>query len=123
MPFFAWCDNRLSPVFGILAGIMILIDERTQDGSRRFACLPEEATWDQVRNHAALLPNAEIVNSVSGEHAKAWLDFRFRQHRFLIKTGDGRVHLFVHDPQCCDLILYEVGRHFEQLLADDDDDA
>lgn len=100
---------------------MRLIDERTQDGSRHFACFPQETTWDEVCSHAALLPDAEIVNSVSGDHAPAWLDFRFREHRFLIKTRDGQLHLLVYDPQCCDLILYEVGRHFERLSADDED--
>ncbi len=27
------------------------------------------------------------------------------------------VHLFVDDPQCSDLILYQVGRHFERLMT------
>jgi len=62
------------------------------------------------------VPGAQLLNFVSEGIARAWLDFCFRQHRFLINTRDGRFHLFVHDPQCPDLILFQVGSHFERLL-------
>jgi hypothetical protein len=46
----------------------------------------------------------------------AWVDFRFRGHRFLMNIHDGHYCLFVRNPQCSDLVLYQVGCHFEKLL-------
>jgi hypothetical protein len=99
---------------------MRLIDERTPDGSRHFACLPRTTTWRRICDHALLLPEAELINVVADGVAAAWLDFHFRGHRFLIQSHERRFRLFVRDPQCADLILYQVGCHFERLLGDDE---
>ena len=96
---------------------MRLIDQRTRDGSRHFASLPQAASWGALCDHVLLLSGAEMINLVAEGPAKAWLDFRFRRHRFLIDARDGRFRLFVRDPQCLDLILYQVGYHFERLLG------
>jgi hypothetical protein len=96
---------------------MRLVDQRTRDGSRHFARFPQAATWGAICDHVMLLPGAEMVNFVAEWPARAWLDFRFRRHRFLINARDGLFHLFVRDPQCPDLILYQVGYHFERLLG------
>jgi hypothetical protein len=101
---------------------MRLIDKRMQDGSRHFASLPKEANWSVVGNHVLLLPDAELINFIGEGSARAWLDFRFRRHRFLIDVCDERFRLFVDDPQCPDLILYQVGYHFERLLGGVADD-
>ncbi len=106
----------LSPESAIVATAMRLIDNRTQDGSRHFASLPQGATWGKVCDHVLLLPGAEMISFFADWPARAWLDFRFRQHRFMIKTYDGQFCLFVADPRCPDLILYQVGCHFERLL-------
>ncbi len=95
---------------------MKLIDERTPDGSRRFSYLPWVADWQSVRDHVLRLSGAKMVNFIGGEMAQDWLDFSYRGRRFLIRARDDGLHLFVDDPQCSDLILYQVGRHFEQLL-------
>ena len=100
---------------------MKLIDERTSDGSRHFSRLPRAVAWEAVRDHALLLPGAEMVNFVENELAEAWLDFSFRGRRFLIRSRDEHIHLFVDDPQRSDLILYQVGRHFERLLIADNE--
>jgi hypothetical protein len=97
---------------------MKLIDLRTADGSRHFARFRQAAPWAAVREHALLLPNAVLINCVGNEMAHAWLDFHFRRHRFLISAQEGYFHLFVRDPQCSDLLLFQVGCHFEQLLAE-----
>jgi hypothetical protein len=94
---------------------MKLIDERTPDGSRYFAKLPTTGPWELVRNHVLLLRSAEVVNYVGNELARPWLDFTFRGHRFLIRSHESQIRLFVRDPQCSDLILYEIGVHFERL--------
>ena len=101
----------------MVVGVMRLIDKRTRDGSRYFARLPRAAAWADLRDHALLLPNAEIVNFVDLGSARPWLDFYFRRHRFLIHARNGPLSLSVRDPQCPDLILYEVGHHFERLLG------
>ncbi len=62
-----------------------------------------------------LLPDAAMVRCIDGGTAEPWCEFRFRQHQLVIKSCDGHVCLFVRDPQCCDMILYEVGCHFEKL--------
>jgi hypothetical protein len=96
---------------------MRLIDERTPDGSRHFACFPQTATWRCVRDHALLLPQARLLNVV-GDEGKAWFDFNFRGHCFLIQSRERCFRLIVRDPQCADLILYQVGCHFEHLLGE-----
>jgi hypothetical protein len=97
---------------------MKLIDERTLDGSRHFAHWPHAATWSAVYDHLLLLPSAEPVNVVGRQVAAAGLDFTFRGHRFTIHSHEGQFRLIVCDPQCSDLILYQVGRHFERLLGE-----
>ena len=102
---------------------MKLIDERTPDGSRHFAKLPKIAPWEVVRDHVLLLGSARVVNYVDDDLAQPWLDFTFRGHRFLIHCHENQFRLYVRDPQCSDLILYEVGLHFERLLGDRLDEA
>jgi hypothetical protein len=98
---------------------MMLIDERTPDGSRRFARLRTITPWEVVRDHVLLLENAKLVNFVGGQVTHGWLDFSFRGHRFLIHSHENLLHLYVHDPQCSDLILFQVGQHFEKLKVEE----
>ncbi len=98
----------------MVAMTMRLFDERTRDGSRHFASLPQGASWGSLCDWILLLPNAEIVNFTTGAQAQAWLDFHFRGHRFSIVARDGQLHFYVRDPQCPDLILYQIGCHFEK---------
>jgi hypothetical protein len=95
-----------------------LIDERTPDGSRHFARWSHTASWEALYDHVRSLPNAEMVNFVSQQDAPPWLNFTFRGHHFVIHSHEGQSQLFVRDPQCSDLILYQVGRHFEMLLGE-----
>ncbi|MEN6449389.1 MAG: hypothetical protein ABFC96_02770 [Thermoguttaceae bacterium] len=97
---------------------MKLIDHRTPDGSRHFSQLRGLAHWQIVCDHVLRLPGAEINNSVRHELAGARLRFTFRGHRFTIRSQQRDLHLIVDDPQCSDLILFEVGLHFEQLAAE-----
>ncbi len=59
-----------------------------------------------------------MLNFVDEEIAPAWLDFTYRGHRFLIHSHENQLHLFVHDPQCPDLLLFQVGSHFEPLVEE-----
>lgn len=112
----------LSPVSAILADAMKLIDQRTADGSRHFASLPQTASWTALRDSVALLSGAELLNYVNPGGIAAWIDFSFRDHRFRINAYDGRFHFFVSDPQCADLTLFQVGSHFEALLENANDE-
>ena len=97
---------------------MKLIDQRMPDGSRHFARLPRITPWEVVRGHVLLLQGAEVLNFVGEGIANAWLDFTYRGHRFVIHSHENQLRLCVRDPQCPDLLLYQVGCHFEQLLAE-----
>jgi hypothetical protein len=96
---------------------MKLIDERTPDGSRHFAELPKTASWKAVHDCVLLLGSANVINYIDEGIASPWLDFSFRGHRFLIHSHENCLRLYVRDPQCSDLILYEVGIHLERLLG------
>ena len=98
---------------------MKLIDERTLDGSRQFASLPQTVAWDAVCSHLLQLPGVEIVNSHSDLLGRAWLNFQFSRHHFFLKAADGALVLFVRDPRCADLVLFQVGSHLEQLVTDE----
>jgi hypothetical protein len=97
---------------------MRLIDERAPDGSRHFANLPKSTPWQVVRDHVLFLDSAKVVNYIDEQVAIPWLDFTFRGHRFLIHSHENQLRLFVRDPQCSDLILFEVGTHFERLSGE-----
>jgi hypothetical protein len=99
---------------------MKLLDERTRDGSRHFASLSQAVTWGALCDHVLHLPDAEMINFIAEGPAQAWLDFHFRRHRFVIRARDGWFRLYVRDPQCPDLILYQVGCHFERLVEEAD---
>jgi hypothetical protein len=95
---------------------MKLLDERTCDGSRHFASLPQRISWGTLCDHVLLLPEAEMINFVADGPAQAWLDFYYRRHRFAVRACSKWFRLYVRDPQCPDLILFEVGCHFERLM-------
>jgi hypothetical protein len=95
---------------------MKLIDIRTRDGSRHFLSLPQLAAWIVLRRHALQLPQLKILNFMEGDDLQARLEFSFLGHRFLIQHIDRQHHFFVNDPDCSDLIVYQVARHFSQLI-------
>jgi hypothetical protein len=98
---------------------MRLIDVRTSDGSRHFACLPKTCDWKKLRDHIGQLQGLEFVNLVVGRPEDPWCDFTFRGPRFLIRNGGPYYHFFVGDPQCSDLLLFQVALHCERLLGPD----
>jgi len=101
----------------VMEEAMRLIDLRTTDGSRHFASLPRPADWSAMRDHVRGLSGAKTLCYFSEDRKSPRMDFSFRRHYFLIAPRGDSIELFVQDPQCPDLILYEVGRHFEQMGA------
>jgi hypothetical protein len=96
---------------------MQLIDRRTDDGSRHFAVLPKTCTWQALCEHLLLLQGAEIANFVAAGVAEAWIDFTYQGHRFWVNEQGGKFSFLVRDPQCPDLILYQVASHCEALVG------
>jgi hypothetical protein len=105
----------MSPDSVTIASTMKIIDERMADGSRHFACLPQNVVLSRVRDRALLLNNARVINYVEKAVAEPWFDFMFRGHRFLVRRDKDELKLYVRDPQCPDLTLFEVGHHLERL--------
>jgi len=95
---------------------MRLIDVRTSDGSRYFACLPKSVDWGILRDHLARLEGVEIVALNNHWEPKARLDFNYRGHSFSTHNGGDEFCFFVRDPQCPDLDLYRLASHCEKLL-------
>ena len=96
---------------------MKLIDFRTTDGSCHFACLASTATRQALRDHIALLTGAEIVEDSANCREGDLLVFTFRGHRFSVSNSDGEFRFFVADPQCPDVLLYQVAVYCEVLLG------
>ncbi|MCE5301816.1 MAG: hypothetical protein LLF97_01755 [Planctomycetaceae bacterium] len=94
---------------------MRLIDQRTPDGSRQFACLRAVGDRRTLNSHVLQLSGAESLQCAGSRDVALRLDFHFRRHCFLATLCHGLLRLFVRDPQCPDLILYEVLAHFERL--------
>jgi len=110
-------DKMLSPAFASLANAMKLFDHRTDDGSRYFSRLPRPERWDVLYDCVLRLSGAKVINHVGEDFGRPWLDFHYCGHRFLICLSEEHVQLYVDDPQCSDVLLYQVGRHFEKLLS------
>jgi hypothetical protein len=93
---------------------MKLIDVRTEDGSRQFACVPKYGTWRTLHEQVGRLPGATVHNFVAEGVAGPWMEFSFRGHRFLVQERDGDWWLCVRDPQCPDTLLYQVASHLAE---------
>jgi hypothetical protein len=109
-------DNMLSPLLAIMAGTMKLIDIRTRDGSRLYLHLPQTVGWHDLRDHATRLPGAEVTRFVAEGVAQRQLEFSYRGYSFFIQEGGKHFSFFVRDPQCPDLIVYQVAQHFQDLV-------
>lgn len=95
---------------------MRIIDQRTEDGSRRFLCLPKTTDWEGLRGHLAQLPGLRVANYLAGGFAPM-LDFFYWGHRFSIQEQSGEFWFTVLDPMCSDLTLYQIAIHVEGLLC------
>lgn len=96
---------------------MVLIDRRTEDGSRHFASLPKICTWHALCERILLLPGAEITDFVAGGERADRIGFTYIGHRFSVRDESGQFCFSVRDPQCPDLKLYQVAAHCEELLS------
>jgi hypothetical protein len=95
---------------------MKLIDERTEDGSRRFAQLPLAAAWDEVCQHLLMLPGVEPAAAWCDKRPPGTLDFRFGGHQFRVHRRQEELSLLVCDPLCSDLLLFQIAHHLGKLF-------
>jgi hypothetical protein len=96
---------------------MKLIDIRTHNGSRHYLCLPKDTDWNALYELAIQLPDAKIVQFTGEESTQPQLIFSFRGHHFLIRSQSNQLQFLVRDPNCSDLIVYQVARHFCEMLT------
>ena len=89
-----------------------------QDGSRRFAELPEACSWKRFRQHIGRLRGATVTDYLTDNVTEMWLDFSFRGHAFTVNNQYGDFWFFVRDPACPDDILAAVVEHCEPLLPE-----
>ena len=95
---------------------MQLLNDLMGDGSRNFILLPVGKTPSlhmllRVLSLWGAVPTAYIPT-----FAESWIDFRYQGHQFSINDQYGDYWFFVRDPQCPDVILEKVVRHFAKLL-------
>lgn len=95
---------------------MTLIDIRMQDGSRQFAALPEVISWEELRDHIAALPDADITGHLTDRVTEVWIDFSYRGHSMSVNNQYGEFWFFVDDPDCPAAILTAVVGHCEKVL-------
>lgn len=88
------------------------------DGSRHFADLPQNCSFDSFREGAERLDGAVVTDYVTDRVAEMWLDFSIRGHEFTVNNQTGEYWFFVMDPTCPDEILTTVIDYFEPFLLD-----
>ena len=94
-----------------------LTNHTMNDGSRKFAELPQSRLWYDLRDHLLTLHGAVVTGVLTDDVTEAWIDFTYRGHSFTINDQFGGYWFFVDDPKCSDDILTEVVRHCESLLT------
>ena len=90
------------------------------DGSRKFAELPQTRLWRDLHDHLLALRGAVVTGILTDDVTEAWIDFTYRGHTFTINNQFGDYWFFVNDVTCPDEILAEVVRHCESLLLRED---
>ena len=87
------------------------------DGSRKFAELPQTKLWHDLRDHLQALDGAVITDFLTDGITEAWIDFTYRGHSFTINDQFGYYWFFVDDPTCPDEILALIVSYCERLLT------
>ena len=94
-----------------------LTNHTMNDGSRKFAELPQTRLWRELRDHLQTLSGAVVTSFLTDGVTEAWIDFTFRGHSFTVNDQFGDYWFFVADPSCPHGILTEVVSHCERLLS------
>ena len=64
--------------------MVALLDERMNDGSRKFGEVPQRVLWDEMRDHLLRLPGATLTAFISDGLTEAWIDFTLGGHAFSV---------------------------------------
>ena len=86
-----------------------------KDGSRHFADLPENTSWEEFRDHIARLPGAKVTGFLTDHITEVWIDFTYKGYAFTVNNQFGEYWFFVKKPRCPDETLTEVIGHCEQM--------
>jgi hypothetical protein len=95
-----------------------LLDIPMHDGSRHFATLPENSSWEIFRQHIDILEGAFVSDYLTDGITEMWLDFSFRGHSFTVNNQFGEFWFFVQDPCAPVELLAAVTIHFQTLLSE-----
>lgn len=95
-----------------------LLDIRMHDGSRHFATLPENSSWEIFRQHVDALEGTLVSDYLTDGITEMWLDFSFRGHSFTVNNQFGEFLFFVRDPCAPVELLAAVTHHFQTLLPE-----
>ena len=66
-----------------------LLNLTMNDGSRKFAEIPETVFFDELREFAKSLEGAKETGSLTDWVTEVWLDFEYREHKFTINNQFG----------------------------------
>lgn len=90
--------------------------EEKLENARHFVDLPEVVFFDDLIDHLEELGGVEITDIELDGVVEMWLEFRFRKHKFFVRSEPDDYMFFVKDAKCPEKILLEIIRHFRLLL-------
>jgi len=94
----------------------VLLDDRTDDGSRKFAELPECHPFELLRDHIASLRGAVVTDFLTDGTVEVWIDFALEGEEFTVNNQLGEFWFFVKNPDAPDALLHRVVKHCARLL-------
>ena len=95
---------------------MELLNVQAKDGSRRFAALPQTASWRKLRRHLEALAGVRLTDFLTDSVSEGWLDFTYGGQRFTVNDQFGQYWFFVVDAAAPDDLLQRVAEHCSALL-------
>ena len=73
--------------------------------------MPETLRWDQMRDHIANLPGAEVTDFITDHVTEAWIEFSYKTYTFAVNNQFGEYWFFVSPSNCPEDILQTVAQH------------
>jgi len=76
-----------------------LTSHTMNDGSRKFAALPESCSWSALRKHLGTLAGVGLGEYVTDGVTEAWIDFTYRGYSFTINNQFGEFGFSLQTPR------------------------
>jgi hypothetical protein len=93
-----------------------LLNHKMEDGSRKFAELPQSLPWHELRDYLQKKNGIVVINLLTDGVTEGWIDFSYRGHSFTVNDQIGDYWFFVDEPACPDEVLNEIVTHCQVLL-------